>query len=146
MGQDAKFVVRLEPEERVEMQKLLERQKGARTARQRAKILWKVDQTDGAPAWSDEQSKPLIGETRTPIPATPGHPEREDYEYQRNGTANLFMAFEPLGGQRHVQVTARRTPRDFADVVRDLVDTHSPHAEKIVWVLDNWKTHKIGSL
>jgi hypothetical protein len=94
----------------------------------------------------DEQSKQLIQETRTPIPAAPGRVERHDYEYERNGTANLFMLFAPLEGWRHVQVTKRRTKRDFAEVIRELVDLHFPAAEKIVLVMDNLNTHKPASL
>ena len=94
----------------------------------------------------DEQSKQLIRETRTPIPAAPGRPAREDYEYERNGTANLFMLFEPLAGRRQVKVTARRTKIDFAHVIRDLVDVHYPDVEKIVLVMDNLNTHKPASL
>jgi hypothetical protein len=94
----------------------------------------------------DEQSKQLIKETRTPISAAPGRPERVDYEYERNGTANLFMLFAPLEGWRHVTVTARRTKLDFAEVIRDLVDVQFLHAEKIVLVMDNLNTHKPASL
>ena len=94
----------------------------------------------------DEQSKQLIKETRTPIAAAPGRVERGDYEYERNGTANLFMLFAPLEGWRHVHVTERRTKRDFAEVVRALVDVHFPAAEKIVLVMDNLNTHKVASL
>ncbi len=94
----------------------------------------------------DEQSKQLIKETRTPIPAAPGRPERHDYEYERNGTANLFMLFAPLEGWRHVKVTERRTKLDFAAVIRELVDVHFPRAEKIVLVMDNLNTHKAASL
>jgi transposase len=94
----------------------------------------------------DEQSKQLIQETRTPIPAAPGRPERTDYEYERNGTANLFMLFEPLGGWRHVKVTERRTRSDFAEVIRELVDAHYPDADRIVLVMDNLNTHKAASL
>jgi hypothetical protein len=94
----------------------------------------------------DEQSKQLIKETRTPIPATPGRVERCDYEYERNGTANLFMTFAPLEGWRHIQVTDRRTKTDFAEVIRQLVDVHFPDAEKIVVVMDNLNTHKPASL
>ena len=72
----------------------------------------------------DEQSKQLIREVRTPVPAAPGRPAREDYEYERAGTANLFMIFEPLAGWRHVKVTERRTKVDFAHVIRELVDDH----------------------
>jgi transposase len=94
----------------------------------------------------DEQSKQLIRETRRPIPATPGQPERVDYEYERNGTANLFMTFEPLAGRRRVTVTDRRTKVDFAQVIRELVDEQYPRAERIVLVMDNLNTHKLSSL
>jgi hypothetical protein len=94
----------------------------------------------------DECSKQLVAETRRPLPAEPGQVERYDYEYERCGTSNLFMLFEPLAGQRHVKVTERRTAVDFAQVVRDLVDVHYPDAEKIVLVLDNLNTHKPASL
>jgi hypothetical protein len=94
----------------------------------------------------DEQSKQLIRETRAPIPAQPGQPERVDYEYERNGTANLFMTFEPLAGRRRVKVTDRRTKIDFAQVIRELVDEQYPTAEKVVLVMDNLNTHKLGSL
>jgi hypothetical protein len=94
----------------------------------------------------DEQSKQLIKETRVPIPAAPGRAARHDYEYERNGTANLFMLFAPLEGWRHVKVTERRTKHDFAAVIRELVDVHFPAAEKIVLVMDNLNTHKVASL
>jgi len=94
----------------------------------------------------DEASKQLIGETCTPIPASPGREAREDYEYVRNGTANLFMMFEPLAGRRHVTVTDRRTKKDFANVVRELVDERYPDADQIVLVMDNLNTHSAASL
>ena len=94
----------------------------------------------------DEQSRQLIRETRTPIPMAPGQPERVDYEYERNGTVNLFLAFEPLAGRRRVTVTDRRTKVDFARVIRELVDVQYPTAEKIVLVMDNLNTHKLSSL
>ena len=94
----------------------------------------------------DETSKQLVAETRVPIAAKPGHPARHDYEYQRNGTANLFMLFAPLEGWRHVEVTDRRTARDYAQVLKDLSDTHFPAARKIVLVQDNLSTHKPASL
>jgi len=94
----------------------------------------------------DEQSKQLIKETRRPVPAGSGRVERHDYEYERNGTANLFMLFAPLEGWRHVKVTERRTKIDFAEVIRELVDVHFPEAEKIVLVMDNLNTHKPASL
>ena len=94
----------------------------------------------------DETSKQLIAETRVPIPAKPGHPKRYDYEYQRNGTANLFMMFAPLEGWRHVKVTDRHTALDYAQVLKELSDTHFPNAKKIVLVQDNLNTHKPASL
>jgi hypothetical protein len=94
----------------------------------------------------DEQSRQLIRETRTPIPVAPGQPERVDYEYERNGTVNLFMVFEPLAGRRRVKVTDRRTKIDFAHVIRELVDEQYPEAEKVVLVMDNLNTHKLSSL
>ena len=90
----------------------------------------------------DELSKQLVAETRLPIPAQPGHPERVDYEFERQGIANLFLTGEPLVGQRHVTVTVRRTAVDFAHEVRDLLEVHHPHAEKVVLVMDNLNTHK----
>ncbi len=74
----------------------------------------------------DEASKQLMQETRTPIPAAPGRPATIDCEYERNGTANLFMMFEPLAGRRRVIVTERRTAVDYAHVVRELVDVQYP--------------------
>ncbi len=94
----------------------------------------------------DEASKQLIGETRQPLPAEPGQPERFDYEYERKGTANLFMISEPLLGWRAVQVTERRTAKDFAEVVRWLVEEVHGDAEKVVLVMDNLNTHTAASL
>ena len=94
----------------------------------------------------DETSKQLIAETRVPIAAKPGHPARYDYEYERNGTANLFMIFAPLEGWRHVEVTDRHTGVDYAQILKDLSDTHFPRAKKIVLVQDNLNTHKPASL
>lgn len=94
----------------------------------------------------DEASKQLVGETRTPIPAAPGAPERYDYEYVRHGVGNLFIFFEPLAGRREVKVTERRTMVDWAEATRELVDVHYPEAAQIVLVLDNLNTHGIGSL
>src|SRR4051812_37486643 len=93
----------------------------------------------------DEVSKQLVGEGIQPIPAEPGQPERYDYEYTRNGTANLFMISEPLTGWRAVRVTERRTAVDFAEVVRWLVEEVHEEAEKVVLVMDNLNTHKIAS-
>jgi hypothetical protein len=94
----------------------------------------------------DEASKQLIGETVQSLPAEPGQPERFDYEYVRNGTANLFMISEPLLGWRHVEVTERRTAKDLAEVLRWLVEDVHPEAEKIVLVMDNLNTHQLASL
>jgi hypothetical protein len=94
----------------------------------------------------DEASKQLVGETVRPLPAEPGQPERFDYEYVRNGTANLFMISEPLLGWRAVQVTERRTAKDFAEVLRWLVEEVHAEADKIVLVTDNLNTHKAASL
>ncbi|MGB8176357.1 MAG: IS630 family transposase [Pseudolabrys sp.] len=94
----------------------------------------------------DETSKQLIAETRVPIPAKPGHPKRHDYEYQRNGTANLFMMFAPLEGWRHVEVTDRHTAVDYAQILKDLSDKHFPNVSQIVLVQDNLNTHKPASL
>jgi len=94
----------------------------------------------------DEKSKQLIGEIATPIPAAPGRVEAHDYEYIRNGTANLFMFVEPLRGWRHVSVTSRRTKLDFAQQMKELVDVHYPNAEKITLVMDNLNTHKMSCL
>jgi hypothetical protein len=94
----------------------------------------------------DETSKQLIGETRLPVPAAPGREAREDSEYVRNGTVNLFMMFEPLAGRRHVRVTDRRTKKDFAETVKELADERYPDAEKIVLVMDNLNTHSPASL
>jgi hypothetical protein len=94
----------------------------------------------------DELSKQLVAETRIPLPAQPGQPERVDYEYERCGTANLFLSCEPLMGRRQVTVTEQRTTLDFAEVVRDLLEVRYPHAEKVVLVMDNLNTHKPAAL
>lgn len=94
----------------------------------------------------DEQSKQLVKETRPTIPAKPGRNQRMDYEYERNGTANLFMRFEPLAGRRRVKVTDQRTKVDFAHAIRDMVDEDYPEAIVIVLVMDNLNTHKPAAL
>jgi hypothetical protein len=94
----------------------------------------------------DEGTKQLIGEVRTPLPRQPGVPQRYDYEYERHGTCNLFMFFEPLRGWRHVQVTDRRTMLDYAQCLKDLVDVYYPDAERIRLVQDNLSTHKPAAL
>jgi uncharacterized small protein (DUF1192 family) len=94
----------------------------------------------------DETSKQLIKETRMPIPARPGRPVRTDYEYERNGTGNIFMLFAPLQGWRHVEVTDRHAAVDYAQLLRDVSDRWFPNATKIALVQDNLSTHKPASL
>jgi len=94
----------------------------------------------------DERHVQLISETRVPLPSAPGRRARIDYEYVRNGTANLFLWVEPLAGRRHVQVTERRTKQDWAHFIRDLVDVHYPTAAAIVLVVDNLNTHVAAAL
>ena len=89
----------------------------------------------------DEVPKQLLSDVRKPIPVQPGQPQRFDYEYQRNGVANLFMFFEPFQGQRHVKATARRTRVDWAQAMKMLSDDIHPEAEKIIVVLDNLNIH-----
>jgi hypothetical protein len=94
----------------------------------------------------DESRKELRGEARDPIPMRPGQPRRFDTEYDRAGSANLFLWTAPLLGQRGVTVTERRTRVNFAHVIRELVDGQFPDAERIVLVLDNLNTHDPASL
>lgn len=94
----------------------------------------------------DETSKELHGEVREPLATRPDASARQDYEYVRHDTANLFLWFEPLSGRRHLKVTQQRTRRDFAYFVRELVDVHYPTADRIVLVLDSLETHTLGSL
>ena len=93
----------------------------------------------------DETSRQQTKETRTPLPVRPGQPAGFDFEYERNGTANLFMICAPLDGWRHVEVTDRRTKHDFARVLRDIADVHFPD-RKVVLVMDNLNTHRLSSL
>jgi len=94
----------------------------------------------------DEMSTQLTGEVRVPLPAHPGKPLRYDTEYKRNGTANIFMAFEPLAGQRHTKVTEQRTQVDWAHFIQERVDQQYPHVEKMRLVMDNLNTHTKASL
>jgi uncharacterized small protein (DUF1192 family) len=94
----------------------------------------------------DETNKQLVAETRVGVPARPGQVARYDYEYQRNGTRNLFLFLEPQEGWRHVAVTERRTMQDFAHQMRWLVDEAYPEAEVVRLVLDNLNTHRPASL
>lgn len=88
----------------------------------------------------DESPRQLIDEVKLPIPASPGRQERQDYEYRRMGTDNLFMANEPLAGKRRVEITERKTKRDWARFLQRISDDH-PEAEKITLVMDNLSTH-----
>ena len=94
----------------------------------------------------DESSKQHLKETRTPLPMKPGNPLRYDTEYERNGTSNLFLFFEPLRGWRRIDVTASRTAKDWALQIRKLVDEDYPKAKKIRVVMDNLNTHVGASL
>ena len=94
----------------------------------------------------DEASKQLIGEVATPLPTRRGQPKCVDYEYERLGVCSEFVFCEPLAGWRHVKVTERRTKKDWAECIRELVDVHYPQARKIRLVLDNLNTHTGSSL
>lgn len=94
----------------------------------------------------DETSKQLVKETRTQQPTAPGQVERFDYEYERNGTANVFIFCEPLAGRRRVTITDRRTKCDWAEQIRSLLDENYPRAERLTLVMDNLNTHSTASL
>lgn len=94
----------------------------------------------------DETSKQLTKETRSPIQASPGRTLRYDTEYERNGTCNIFVAFEPLVGKRRLKITDKRKKIDWAHFIKELVDEDYPDAEKIVLVMDNLNTHSGASL
>ncbi len=94
----------------------------------------------------DETSKQLVKETRVGQPMAPGHAAKVDYEYERNGTANVFMFVEPLRGWRKANITDRRTRCDWAGQIQELVDVHYPKARKITLVQDNLNTHHPSSL
>ena len=93
----------------------------------------------------DESPKQLIGETRKPIPASPGQPARHDYEYCRRGVCNIFLACEPLAGKRMVTITERKTKPDWALFLEEIADRYK-NAEKITLVMDNLNTHEPGYL
>jgi len=93
----------------------------------------------------DESNKQLIGEVRTPIPCKPGQPARIDDEYVRNGVVQIFMEVEPLAGKRHVAVTERRTMKDWAQQIKQMLDDRYPEAIKVRLVMDNLNTHKVAS-
>ena len=94
----------------------------------------------------DESPKQLIKHTRIPIARKPGSDTREDYEYERCGVANIFMANEPLTGKRYVKVTERRTKADWAVFIKKISDEYYPSAKKIRLVMDNLNTHKLAAL
>ena len=94
----------------------------------------------------DESSRQLVAHARDPLPGAPGRPARQDCEYVRNGVADVFMAFEPLGCVRHARVTERRAAVDFAEELRLISDVWYPHAERVVLVMDNLNTHTMASL
>lgn len=94
----------------------------------------------------DETPKQLIQETRIPLPMKPGFPQCYDTEYDRNGTANIFIHFEPLKGQRKIKITDRRTKQDWAHFIKELVENDYPEAEKVVLIMDNLNTHSGASL
>ena len=94
----------------------------------------------------DESSRQLVAHSREPLPARPGEPERWDYEYVRNGVADVLVAFAPLLCERHARVTPTRTRRDLAETLRWVSDDLYPQAERIVLVWDNLNTHSMGSL
>lgn len=94
----------------------------------------------------DETNKQMVKETRQTMEAQPGQPERFDYEYERNGTANIFMFCEPLQGWRHVNVTDRRTKVDFALQIKELLEVHYPDVDCVRLVMDNLNTHAPASL
>lgn len=94
----------------------------------------------------DEGTTQLVQDARPPLRAAAGRPARIDYEYERHGTGNLFLMFEPLAGRREVLVTARRTAVDYAAAIQHLVDVSYPSAETIVLMQDNLNTHKLAAL
>lgn len=94
----------------------------------------------------DETNKQQLKEVRAPIPMEPGKPVRFDTEYERNGTSNIFISFEPLKGKRRLKITDNRRRKDWAYFIKDIVDIDYPDAEKIVLVMDNLNTHSGTSL
>jgi DDE superfamily endonuclease len=93
----------------------------------------------------DEGSKQLLADTREPLSLEKGKPKREDYEYERKGVCSVFVASEPLAGKRIVKVTERRTKKDWARFMREVIDVHYPDAEKLILVMDNLNTHVLSS-
>jgi DDE superfamily endonuclease len=93
----------------------------------------------------DEGSKQLLAETQASIPMETGKPEREDYEYEREGTCSIFVACEPLAGKRYLKVSKQRTKKDWAAFMQEVIDVQYPDAEKIILVMDNLNTHVLSS-
>lgn len=109
--------------------------------------VYKMPYTEALPViCMDESPKQLIKETRTPVERKPGRDAKEDYEYERCGVANIFMANEPLRGKRYVKVTERKTKTDWAAFIKEIADEHYPSAQKIRLVMDNLATHKPAAL
>jgi transposase len=94
----------------------------------------------------DESPKQMIKETRMPIPMKPGTERKEDYEYERCGVCNIFMANEPLKGKRHIKITEFKTKKDWAEFIKEIADVHYSNAKKITLVMDNYGTHTPGAL
>lgn len=108
-------------------------------------VYQRIYSTDEVLVCMDETSKQQVKETRIPLKLRSGSPEKYDYEYERNGVSNLFMLSAPLEGWRNVKVTDRHTKQDWAQLIKELVDEHFPD-KKIILVMDNLNTHKLGSL
>ena len=94
----------------------------------------------------DEINTQLLADISPPLPVGPGQPRRQDYEYEREGVCNVFVAYEPLAGRRVAQVRAHRTRRDWAEFMRIVLDQYYPHADKVVLVMDNLNTHGPASI
>jgi len=93
----------------------------------------------------DEMPKQLLADPQAPLPMKPGEVQRQDYEYERHGTSNIFMLFEPLAGKRYIEINSQRTAVDWAHVMKTLSDQYYPDAEVIVLVMDNLNTHKLAA-
>ncbi len=93
----------------------------------------------------DEMGKNLVKDKYPPEPAKPGQIAREDYTYEKEGSANLFIAYEPLGGKRYVKVTEHRTKKDWASFMKEVLEEQYPHAQKVILVMDNLNTHTPAS-
>lgn len=109
--------------------------------------VYKRPSNEGLPVvCMDESPKQMIKETRLPIQMKPGHEAKEDFEYERCGVANIFLASEPLTGKRYVEVTVRKTKKDWAKFIRQIADDWYKDATKITLVMDNLSTHKPSAL